>query len=436
MSGNSLIVNGSLASNTFPNALAKYDDAFARLRISNPVTLFSIDFQNGELLNNVFGVLTTGGATRTYIPDESAYNLTAPAGGRVFAQSKPYVSYQPGKSLLVLLSGNLGLVNVDNCVSRIGSFDDAGDKTPTPTPELDRGGDGHFFQLESVGGVPVVSVVQRSSTDSNPFQSDEVVAQANWNRDKLDGTGVSGETLDPNKANVFIIDREWLGVGRVRMGFFIKGQPVYCHQFENSNVIESTYMKRASLPVRYEVDNTLGASPASMRQICSTVSSEGGFTGRGRIQYKGLPVAGKAITVANVVTPIISIRLKLDYRRVPVILQSISAVNGSSNTARFSLVLNGTLTAPSFASVNATSAVEFDTAATAISGGVEIYTDTVVGTNQINPQLTSTFSLTNSNALLSCNYDSTLDVMTLCVEMNSVGGGVTVHGDLGWAELF
>jgi hypothetical protein len=49
------------------------------------------------------------------------------------------------------------------------------------------------------------------------------VAQEDWNIDKLDGTGVSGITLDITKAQILWMDIEWLGLGTVRIGFVIDG---------------------------------------------------------------------------------------------------------------------------------------------------------------------------------------------------------------------
>ena len=429
-----LVVNGDIASQTFASALSKYDDAFKRFRTSQPVTLFSESFQNGAINDHLFTGNATGGATKTYNAVESAMDIAAPAGGRIFTQSKLYVPYQPGKSSLVIMSGNLGVTTINGCISRIGSFDNATDKTPTPTPDLDRGGDGHFFQLESIGGILQMSVAQRKTTNVAPYQTDTVISQTNWNIDTLDGSGPSGYILDPTESQVFFMDREWLGVGRVRMGFFMHGQPIYCHEFINANTFPSTYMKRASLPVRYELDNTLGAGAAAMKQICSTVSSEGGFTGRGHPFTASSPVAGKTISTTTL-QPVISIRLKQDYRRVPVILNAFNALNNSSNIARVVLIYNGSLTGAVFNSVNANSTVEYDVSATAITGGEPYYSDTISSTNQITVNIAASFDINAGSILLTYDYDTTPDILTVAVEMNSVSGGVSINGTLNWIEL-
>jgi hypothetical protein len=55
------------------------------------------------------------------------------------------------------------------------------------------------------------------------WHSETVVPQTNWNIDKLDGTGISGITLDISKAQILWMDIEWLGLGTVRIGFVING---------------------------------------------------------------------------------------------------------------------------------------------------------------------------------------------------------------------
>ena len=65
---------------------------------------------------------------------------------------------------------------------------------------------------------------------------DNKIIQSNWNVDVFNGTGASGITLDFSKSQIFFIDYEWLGTGRVRCGFFIDGIPYYCHAIHNSNI--------------------------------------------------------------------------------------------------------------------------------------------------------------------------------------------------------
>ena len=44
-----------------------------------------------------------------------------------------------------------------------------------------------------------LSMVVRKSITGSVDSTSEKITQANWNGDRLDGTGASGKTLDPNK---------------------------------------------------------------------------------------------------------------------------------------------------------------------------------------------------------------------------------------------
>jgi hypothetical protein len=177
----------------------------------------------------------------------------------VIRETTKVFSYQPGKSLLVL---NTFVMNSpkENLRQRIGYF----------------GADnGMYFEI---GMEQHRYFVERSLSTG----TETVVAQANWNIDKLDGTGVSGITLDITKAQILWMDIEWLGLGTVRMGFVIDGKFIHCHSFHHANFIESTYITTASLPLRYEIANTgITTSSSTLKQVCSTVISEGGYELRG-----------------------------------------------------------------------------------------------------------------------------------------------------------
>lgn len=117
--------------------------------------------------------------------------------------------------------------------------------------------------------------VIRSSTSGSV--SETVVNQSDWNINTL-------PALNFAKAQIFTADIEWLGVGRVRTGFVIDGEIVYCHEFQHSNVLNSVYMGTAILPLSYRIHNaTAQASGHSMKQICSSILSEGGYEPDGAI---------------------------------------------------------------------------------------------------------------------------------------------------------
>jgi hypothetical protein len=225
------------------------------------------------------------------------------------------------------------------------------------------------------------------SLSTGTFQESRV-EQSDWNRDTLLGavaSSPSGLTLDLTKAQIMFIDVEWLGLGTVRCGFIIDGQLIHCHSFHHANKIASTYMTTASLPLRYEIKNINPTeSNTTLKQVCSTVISEGGYELRGSQQSIGLG-ANSALNIPTAGTfyPVLSLRLKNERRDAIVILTALSIL-GIGNNARFryQLISNATLGNTSWTSVGTNSSVEYDMSANTISGGKVLASGYLAATTQ------------------------------------------------------
>jgi len=332
-------------------------DAFGRLRVSQPYTLF--DSQNRYAADTQFDTSTSGTGTTTYNTNESALDMTVTAGGAgsVVRQTFRSFPYQPGKGLLVLATFVMdGSQNV-NLTQRVGYFNTQ---------------NGVFFQR--IDGV--YSFVLRSSSLPTPGTPSDIrtVNQSAWNGDKLDGTGASGFTLDPSKAQILWMDFEWLGVGSVRCGFIIDGQYIVCHTFNNANDITATYMTTATLPLRYEITSTTGIA-ATLKQICSSVVSEGGYE-----QYSVGHIARRTTALATIGTtfkPLVSIRLASGRGGAVVVPGRIQILPTTSQNYEVALVKNPTLTGASWTTMPTDSNVEYDVTATAVTGGSIVQTDYV-----------------------------------------------------------
>ena len=322
-------------------------DAFGRVRVSNPYTIF--DSQNRYAPDNQFDVATTGTGSTTYLPNESSVQMSVSGAGvgSVVRQSYRSMPYQPGKGLLVLATFVMDSSQNVNLTQRVGYFNTQ---------------NGVFFQrIDGVYSFVLRSYVTGSVSDAR------TVTQANWNGDKLDGTGESGITLDPSKAQILWMDFEWLGVGSVRCGFIIDGQYIVCHTFQNANDITSVYMTTAILPVRYEISTT-SAVAASMKAICSSVISEGGFQ-----QISQDHVARRTTIFNNITTsanfwPIVSIRLAAGRTGSVVLPNRIQFLPTTSQNYEVALLKNAALVGATWAAtVPSDSNVEYDVAATSIS---------------------------------------------------------------------
>jgi hypothetical protein len=202
------------------------------------------------------------------------------------------------------------------------------------------------------------------------------ISQHNWNIDTMLGAGhlnPSGVTLDISKAQILWMDIEWLGLGTVRMGFVIDGKFIHCHSFHHANIIESTYITTASLPVRYEIANTgITTSVSNLKQVCSTVISEGGYELSGIQQAVGIAVTTpKTLTTQGTFYPIISLRLKTspNFLDAIVILTALSVMPVATGYYNWQIRASGTTSGGNWVSAGVDSAVDYNITGTSYTGG-------------------------------------------------------------------
>lgn len=327
-------------------------DAFGRLRASTPLTLFDSSHRYKD--NNLWASLTAVGGTYAFNANQGLVDLTvsSASGSSVIRETTKVFSYQPGKSLLVMNTFVMASSATD-LRQRVGYFGSQ---------------NGIYFQLDDGN----IGLVKRSLISGSVV--DTVVLRSSWNGDKLDGTGASGLTLDITKAQIFWMDVEWLGVGSVRTGFIINGRYIVCHTFHHANIIASTYITTASLPVRYEITNKAATSGSkTLKQICSSVVSEGGYELRGLQQAVGTTItAPKALTTAGTHYPVVSIRLKASPNRLDavVILTALSIMGVGTGIYDWRVIASGTTGGGgAWQDAGVDSAVEYKLDGTSITGG-------------------------------------------------------------------
>jgi hypothetical protein len=403
-------------------------DAFARLRVSNPVTLFDATNQYDKSPLYWDQTLAGGGAI-THLPNESSVQMSTGDGNngsKAYRYTREYFRYQPGKSQLVLITSVMGALKA-NVRQRLGFFDT---------------NNGVFFEQDGVN----LKVVRRSFTSGAAV--DTAVNQGSWNVDKCDGTGPSAFNFNPANANIFFIDFEWLGAGRVRMGFFNElGMPIVCHEFRNANSLTTVFMTTANLPVQYQVENTGAAGSLTiMKAICSTVISEGGFEDERAATF----TANNGTTAITVTTrrAILSIRPKATFNSI-VNRASIRLLNmvlrTITNDCLWELVYNPTFTvgggALTWADVDTTySAVERcvhgDANAGAITGGYVIASGYGITGGGSGANAVAGAATPDLLARLPLTLDSAgANPIALSLVCTSLTGNSVNAGALGWKEI-
>lgn len=344
----------------------RHIDAFGRLRVSEPVSLWTSEFEHDEHPLFVEEIIANNGSV-THLPFESAVSLAVATdnASKAIIQTFEYFRYQPGKSLVIAITFVMDSPQA-NTDMRVGYFDD---------------NNGVLVERE---GTSAINVVRRTKTSGSVVNNK--VAQADWNLDTLDGTGISKVVLDITKGQLLWIDLQWLSQGRIRVGFDIGGSVVYVHEFLGANVLDVPTITTANLPVRWEIVNTgVGAATKTLTAICSTVFSEGGVDHELGYPFTGGNGATFRTGIGITAVPIFSVRPATTFNsitnRINVQFTSLDIFADDAMLWQF-IYKPTTLTGASFTSPVTHSSVEVDVSSTAISGGVIIASGYIAASNK------------------------------------------------------
>ena len=357
--------NNSVVSTTNPlpvtsitsfNSIGNLDttrDGFGKARVVEPFTLFDSNFIYSDDSRN-WNSNTAVGGTSLFVNNQSHVAMTAngTVGSKCIRETKKVFKYQPGKSLLTMSSFQMAPINTYNANTglrqRVGYFD---------------ANNGTYFEANG----NTLHMVIRSSVTGNVVENR--VPQTLWNVDKLNGTGASNLTINVANSQIFWTDTEWLGVGSVRTGFVIDGQFIICNIFNHANRDTGVYMQSATLPVHLEIENlTTTGVPATLKHICNSVISEGGYTPSAASRAVATPLNGVNLNQTTF-TPVIALRLKSSFKNAVVIPSLLTAWGLQNTPFVYKVSMNENVANGSWVSAGTESAVEYNISATDISGG-------------------------------------------------------------------
>ena len=372
-------------------------DAFGRARISEPFTLFDSVLRhskNVELWNE-----TISGGTSEHLPNESSVLMTVTASGEsILRRTRKRFPYQPGKGLNILQSF-AGSEPQEGLVQELGLFDD-----------------NNGVVLRASG--TTIQFVIRSSTTGSPVET--VVNQSEWNID-------TAPWLDFSKTNIFTADLEWLGVGRVRCGFVLDGEYYYCHEFNHANNLDAVYMTTAVLPLTYAIEATAAAS-GSMKQICSNVTSEGGYEPGGAIYITGRGASNFASISSE--TMVAAIRMasgRTDNVILPAQVDVTIGGNPAANVAaEWRMRLNPTISGTWLDAANGRGNVQTMSSGT-FSGGTVVTGGLVAARSNIDFHPERSLELS-----LGADANGESDIVILTIQCSSA---TNATGLLGWREV-
>jgi hypothetical protein len=389
-------------------------DAFGRLRVSQPFTLFDSSHRYRD--NSLWATSNTSNTTIVFSENEGLINLNVDttANSEIIRETTKVFSYQPGKSLLIFTTFAFAPAKT-NLRQRVGYY-----------------GANNGMYLEQTNST--INFVERSLVTGT--MSEVRVAQADWNIDKMDGTGPSGKTLDLSKAQILWMDVEWLGLGSVRMGFVIDGEFVLCHTFHHANRVTTTYITTASLPLRYEIKNTgVTSSSSTLKQVCSSVISEGGYELNGLQQAVGNVVGTPTdLTSAGTLYNLVSLRLKSTRLDAIVIMSALSLLPRTNNAIyNWQIRASATTNGGTWVSAGVDSAVEYKLGGATVTGGRILASGFTTSTNQSSAPLDILKEALFKFQLERDSLNSTAYELTLCCVSDTAGADV--YASMDWEEI-
>jgi hypothetical protein len=386
-------------------------DSFGRTKISEPYTLF--DNQHRYTSGDEFSDITSGTAAVSYLENESTdlFTIGTASGDKIYRESKKCFPYQPGKALTVMQTFVMAPTKT-GLRQRVGYFSRQ---------------NGVYLQQSG----STVSVVRRTFTSG--AIEEEIVNQANWNIDTMNGLGPSRLHLDLTKAQILFMEFEWLGVGSAKVGFAVNGQFITVHQFNHSNIIDKVYMTTATLPLRYEIENIAAtASSSAMKQICATVLSNGGYDRKPEVWS-----ASRNTLFTNIGTtfvPLAAVRLKAGRMDSVVQIARVNIATTSNNLFEWALLRNPAITGGTWVENTPTQDTEYNITATSLTNGIVVRRGFLAGSNQNNAatdlEIENSFDLqlgrTNSDTPVSDIY---------CLAIRTISSTGDAVGSIQWHEL-
>jgi hypothetical protein len=381
------------------NSVFSNVDAFGNLSTSALSPRIQLQFPY-TINTDQITTAVTGSGTATHSSPFAVCSTTAAINSSARIQSRDNLHYRTGEGGLCLFTA-IFTTGAANSIQEVGLGDAV---------------NGFFLGYNGAS----LGINRRSNSGDN------YIPQTDWNKDKMNGTGLSGCLLDPTKGNVYKIQYQWLGFGAIN--FYIEsqftGKFVFVHQIQYTNQNTTTSVLNPSLPLSLSASNTTNNTNIVVKVPSIAAFVEGAIDETGLINSINNQKSG-VTTRTNILT----IRNNATFGGISnkkfVELELLSIANTSSADALFQLVINTALGgSPSYNDISTnTSVVSFDVAGTTVTGG------RVVASFYLNGNTNIQVILDNLGIVLN-NLD------TLTISATSLGAAIVASAGITWSEQF
>jgi hypothetical protein len=220
---------------------------------------------------------------------------------------------------------------------------------------------------------------------------DTIIRQSAFNRDKFDGTGPSGLTLNLLNGVIYQCDFTWYGYGVIQFSVIVPDllgtqKKFTLHEYAPTL---TTSTLNPNLPIRARIQNGGTAAAQTIYVAGRQYSITGKFAPNKR--SNGHFRSASLGSIGTTFLPVMSFRRKTAFQSISAIVEGFEALADAN--MYWQLRLNGTLTGASYGTPADTTAnetcMEVDTSATAITGGEILSPGGILGASARNATVIS-----------------------------------------------
>ena len=407
-----------------PVRLPTVTDMTNRVRIANPnkilETVWQYDLQPRSWSTRITGSGTVSGPGQKD-PAYAQLATTTASGDKAELRTKRFMVYQPFRTHILTMAMIIGPAK-EGLIKRFGQY---------------TGFNGWYFEQTNDG----FYIGYRNNSFELTGTIETRVERANWNVDKLDGTGPSGLDIDDllDQSLTFVIEYVWHGTQGIRWEIEYFDELYTVHELIWSASDSKPFARSALLPVYFEMINT-GAVASSSTMYVGPVSFniEGGEE-RAGARFSVANGATGAVSATSTTVPnyILGIRPKLTFNAInnrgsitPIRYQLFT-----DNDIYYEIFIQALPTNGTWTSVDATSIAEYSINFTTLSTvGYRIDSGYVEAGGNRAGSLSNSFESLETVSIDTLNSSAQLAVVIRAYKIS--GTNAAVRASLLWKETY
>jgi len=366
---------------------------------------FSCEFPH-DVRADVWETMPTTTGTVVHDAVNRVVNLNVVAGQRVTRTTNQYMRKIFGRSDEVVT--RCDLIKTAGITKKVGQFDVS---------------NGVFFMSTGTE----VSVVARSSSTGALIE--EIIPQASWNVDKLDGTGAGG-IVDFTKQVTLVFDNEWRSEGAIKYSVYVDGTKVLVHKITQSSIVDPLFdLSVLEIPLTYEIVSTTGAGTLMMGSNAVLIEGEGSISAfPGILGSKSTGAVAKLVNAVEL--PIIAFRPSLLFNGATfrgLVIPTETTIFPLNSSVHWHVRKNAVIVGGAWIQ-HPTEPIEYNVTATGHTGGDAIYEDYA-------GKRSASFGV-NDEYILTLNASGTVADSMVVTAVDIEAKGAEVFGKIAWKAIY